>query len=235
MPDKIKDLDLQFIDGETVLRLADHLFDVTKETRTKDGQTVETGVTKRVYHYSVTASSVDAGKGAVTVKPDGSTAVTREVKVIIRDQDEAAIKAKREAARWSNFGKDFRRFCGLSKSAKVIDPADKLTRQDVENFCNGLRKVKGHFYHDLPKAAQEAVTRAYSDLLRKEQEAKPKQPTLAQLAELAALAAIEGKSLGQDWMQAYEAAKAKAAQLQKGRAARAAQPAEVELTEQGID
>lgn len=96
MPDKIKDLDLQFEDGQTVLRLADHLFDVTKETRTKDGQTVETGVTKRVYHYSVTAASVDAGKGAVTVKPDGSTAVTREVKVIIRDQDEAAIKEKRE-------------------------------------------------------------------------------------------------------------------------------------------
>lgn len=94
--------------------------------------------------------------------------------------------------------KDFRRFAGLGRSNKAVDERDKLTRQDVENFCNGLRKVKGYFYHDLPQATQEAVTKAYSDLLKKEQQAKPKQPTLAQLAELAALAAIEGKSLGQD-------------------------------------
>lgn len=236
MPDLKKDFNLTHEDGFTSLMIADSDFDTIAETRKgKDGETVATGITKRVFHYRVSQSSVDKGEGAITVKPDGSTAVTREVKIVIRDQNEEAIKAKREAARWSNFAKDFRRFCGLSKSAKAVDSGDKLTRQDVENFANGLRKVKGYFFHDLPQSAQEAVTKAYSDLLKKEQQAKPKQPTLAQLAELAALAAIEGKSLGQDWMQAYEAAKAKAAQLQKGKAAKAAKPVEVQLTEQGND
>lgn len=240
MPDLKKDFNLTHEDGFTSLMIADSDFETVAETRKgKDGETVQTGVTKRVFHYRVSQSSVDKGEGAITVMPDGSTAITREVKIMIRDQNEEAIKAKREAARWANFGKDFRRFCGLSKSAKAVDVADKLTRQDVENFCNGLRKVKGYFYHDLPEATQEAVTKAYSDLLKKEREAKPKQPTLAQLAELAALAAAEGKALGQDWMEAFEQAKAQAAKMKAGKAAKAASavPAsnEVELTEQGND
>ncbi len=240
MPDLKKDFNLTHDDGFTSLLIADSDFDTVAETRkNKDGETVETGIVKRVFHYRVSQSSVDKGEGAIAVKPDGSTAIMREVKVIIRDQNEEAIKAKREAARWSNFGKDFRRFCGLSKSAKKVDAADALTRQDVENFANGLRKVKGLFFHELPQSAQDAVTRAYADLLKKEREAKPKPPTLAQLAELAALAAAEGKALGQDWMEAFEQAKAQAAKMKAGKAAKAASVAtasdEVELTEQGID
>ena len=236
MPDLKKDFNLTHEDGFTSLMIADSDFETVAETRKgKDGETVQTGIMKRVFHYRVSQSSVDKGEGAITVKPDGSTAVTREVKIVIRDQNEEAIKAKREAARWSNFAKDFRRFCGLSRSAKAVDSGDKLTRQDVENFCNGLRKVKGYFYHDLPQATQEAVTKAYSDLLKKEQQAKPKPASFAQLAELAARAALEGIQLGQEWMEEYEKAKAKAAQLQKGKAAKAAKPVEVQLTEQGND
>lgn len=240
MPDLKKDFNLEHSDGFTSLMIADSDFDVVAETRkNKDGEVVETGISKRVFHYRVSQSSVDKGEGAIAVKPDGTTAVMREVKVIIRDQSEAALREKREAARWSNFGKDFRRFCGLSKSTKKIDAADALTRQDVENFCNGFRKVKGKFFQELPQSAQDAVTKAYADLLKKEREAKPKLPSLAQLAELAALAQLEGKPLGQDWMEAFEKAKAQASKMKAGKAAKAAPAAtvseDVELTEQGID
>lgn len=236
MPDLKKDFQLTHSDGFATLMIADEDFDVTALTRKdKEGNQVATGVTQRVFHYRVGQASVDKGEGAVVVAPDGSTRLTREVKVVIKDSDEAAIAAKREANRWKDFGKDFRRFAGLSKSAKAVDAADKLTRQDVENFCNGLRKVKGKFYHELPESAQAAVTQAYADLLKKEREAKPKLPTLAQLAELAAIAATEGKALGQEWMEAFEAAKAAAAKREAGKAAKAAKPVEPELTEQAFE
>lgn len=240
MPDLKKDFNLEHSDGFTSLMIADSDFDVVAETRkNKDGETVETGISKRVFHYRVSQSSVDKGEGAIAVKPDGSTAVMREVKVIIRDQSEAALREKREASRWSNFGKDFRRFCGLSKSAKVVDAADKLTTQDVANFCNEFRKVKGYFFADLPKSAQDAVTKAYEDLLKREREAKPKVPTMAQLLELAVLAKQNGTELGDDWLRAVEQVKAQASKMKAGKAAKAAPAAtaseDVELTEQGID
>lgn len=204
-----------------------------------DGNQKPTGQRQLEYLFRKTKAQVDNGEGIKVANPDGTVDVYSEIKFVGKRYDEAAISAKREAARWSNFGKDFRRFCGLSRSAKKVDAADALTRQDVENFANGLRKVKGLFFHELPQSAQDAVTKAYSDLLKKEREAKPKPPTLAQLAELAALAAAEGKALGQDWMEAFEQAKAQAAKMKAGKAAKAASVAtasdEVELTEQGID
>jgi len=235
MADLVKDFTLTHDDGFTSLLIADTDFDQVAETRKdKDGNIVETGVTKRTFHYRVSQSSIDKGEGAVAVR-DGEARVMREIKVVMRDVDESALSAKREALRWSNFAKDFRRFAGLSKSAKAIDAGDKLTQKDVENFINGFRKVKGKFYEELPKATQDAVTKAYSDLLKKANSAAAKLPTMAQLAELAAEAAAQGVPLGDDWHKAYEAAKAKAAKLREGKAKNAALPASKELTEQAFE
>ena len=87
MPDIKKDFNLVHEDGFTSLMIADSDFDTIAETRKgKDGETVATGITKRVFHYRVSQSSVDKGEGAITMMPDGSTAITREVKIVIRDR-----------------------------------------------------------------------------------------------------------------------------------------------------
>ena len=204
-----------------------------------DGNQKPTGQRQLEYLFRKTKAQIDNGEGIKVANPDGTVDVYSEIKFVGKRYDEAAIKEKREASRWSNFGKDFRRFAGLSKSAKAVDQADKLTTQDVANFCNGFRKVKGYFFADLPQSAQDAVTKAYADLLKKEREAKPKVPSMEQLLELAVLAKQNGTELGDDWLQAVEQVKARASKMKAGKAAKAAPAAtaseEVELTEQGID
>ena len=235
MADLIKDLDVIRQDGMTVISLSDGDFETIAETRKgKDGEQVATGVTKRVFHYRIGVKAVENGEGATMVMPDGSTGVVRELKITERITDAAALQEKRDANRWKNFAQDFRRFAGLGSSKKAVAESDRLTQKDVENFMNGFRKVKGHFFEDLPTATRELVEKAYSDLLKKNS-GKTSMPTMSQLAEMAALAAANGTPLGEDWHTAFEAAKAKAARLSKGKAAKAAQPSAEEMTEQAFE
>ena len=235
MADLIKDVSVIRQDGMTVFSLADDDFETVAETRkNKDGEQVATGITKRVFHYRIGVKAVENGEGATMVMPDGSTGIVRELKVTERITDAAALQSKREANQWKTFAQDFRRFAGLGNSKKAVSESDRLTQKDVENFMNGLRKVKGKFFEELPEATRSLVEKAYSDLLKKNS-GKTSMPTMSQLAEMAALAAANGTPLGEDWHTAFEAAKAKAARLSKGKAAKAAQPSAEEMTEQAFE
>jgi len=219
-------------DGQTAITVNDADFETVAETRKgKDGQAVETGVIKRTFIQRANAKQLIDGEAVSMVLPDGQVALVRELRITERYVSAAKIEAENANKRFDNLVKDLRRFVGLSKSAKPVSASDKLTSKDIENWMNGLRKIKGYHFDELPSEFRDKASKVYADSIKKTG-AKP--PTMAQLAELAAMAAENGTPLSDEWHQAFEAAKARAARLGKGKAAKAAS-AEVELTEQGID
>lgn len=219
-------------DGQTAITVADDDFTQVAETRkTKDGQHVETGVIKRTFIQRANAKQLIDGEAVSMVLPTGETALIRELRITERYVSADQIARENATKRFENLIKDIRRFVGLSKSAKPVSASDKLTSKDLENWMNGLRKVKGYHFEELPADVQEKASKVYADSIKK---TASKPATLMQLAEMAALAAENGTPLGDDWHKEFEAAKARASRLGKGKAAKAVEP-EVELSEQGID
>lgn len=225
----MQDLGLMRRDGFTEYTLNDADFTTTEETRkSKDGEIVTTGVTKRVFVYRVNNTQLKDGEGATAVLPNGEAAVVRELRITERYLSKDARDAAVEADRVKNMVGNLRRYLGLSKSTKVVADRDKLTPQDVANWMNGNRQLFGKVFDTLPTATQEAVSKVYADSIKMP---KSKAPTMSQLAEMAALAAENGTPLSAEWHEQYNAIKARAAKLQKGKAV---EP-EVILTEQGND
>lgn len=218
-------------DGLTEIAVDDAAFTTVAETRKdKDGQHIETGVTKRTFIQRANAKQLVDGEAVSMVLPTGEVALIRELRITERYVSASQMEKEGAAKRFENLIKDVRRFVGLSKSNKAVSESDKLTPKDLENWMNGLRKVKGYHFEELPADVQEKAGKVYADSIKK---AASKPATLLQLAEMAALAAENGTPLGDDWHKEFEAAKVRASRLGKGKA----KPVEVveELAEQGQD
>jgi len=223
----MQDLGLMRRDGFTEYTLNDSDFITTAETRKgKDGQVIETGVTKRTFLFRKTNKEIADGEGTAVVLPDGKAATVREIRIIERYLDADAVAARNEADRVKNMVSNLRRYLGLSKSTKKVDERDKLTPQDVANWMNGDRQLFGKVFDTLPTATQDSVSKVYAESIKT---TKPKPATLAQLTELAMLAAENGTPLSAEWHEQYNAIKARQVKQRK-----TAEP-EVVLTEQGND
>lgn len=224
-----QDLGLMRRDGFTEYTLNDEDFVTTAETRKgKDGQIIETGVTKRVFVFKKTNTEIANGEGTAVVLPDGKAATVREVRITERYLDSDAIAARNEADRVKNMVSNLRRYLGLSKSTKVVAESDKLTSQDVANWMNGDRQLFGKVFDTLPTATKDSVSKVYAESIKV---AKPKRPTDAQWAEMFAMAAENGHKITDEQLADYAKYRAeKAAKLAKMKAGKAT--TEVALTEQ---